>query len=79
MTYNTRYIDDTDVVIDNRNSHTTEIKYKDEPDVIYSVDTRFAAYIALNALENLPEEMITDKVKEAIRALEGYDKLVEFE
>ncbi len=46
------YIDDTDVNIDNRDSITTELRYDDSPHDVFIVDTRFAAQLVLNAIEN---------------------------
>jgi len=46
------YIDDTDVTSDNRDVFTTELTYKDEPEALFIVDTRFALWLVENALEN---------------------------
>lgn len=49
------YIDGTSVAIDNRDNTTTELRYADRPDVVFSVDTRFALEIVENALANRGE------------------------
>lgn len=57
MSENVIYIDDTDVEIDNRDLGETELRYKDQPGVVYSVSIRFAFELVKNAIENHHDEL----------------------
>jgi hypothetical protein len=51
------YIDDTGVSMDNRDLWLTDLRYEDQPEVVFHVSVRFALEIVKNAIENHHEEV----------------------
>jgi hypothetical protein len=77
----TIYIDDTDVEIDNRDLTWTDLRYKDQPDILVSVDLRFALELIKNAIENHHDELSIETTALDVleRALGCFDEDCEVE
>ncbi len=75
------HIDDTEVVVDNRDLTTTMLQYEDRPRTAYVIDTRFALWIVENALENadVPERLYKEHVAVLERLLNASEKAREEE